>query len=128
MTVLTEGKHRAEYIASEPNGSRGRDVVTLIEGQDLGPGTVLGKITASGKFTQLDPDAQNGAEVACAVLYDHVDATGDDTAATVTARDTEVVASSLVWPEGISSAEREAAIGQLADTHPRGFGRIIVLD
>ncbi|MCP1675451.1 hypothetical protein J2T57_002601 [Natronocella acetinitrilica] len=128
MTVLTEGKHRAEFIASEANGTRSRDVVTLAEGQNLGPGTVLGRITASGLFTQLDPEAETGAEVASAILYDHVDASDADTSATVIARDAEVADHSLVWPEGISAGDKADAIAALADTYANGFGRIIVLD
>lgn len=48
-TTFAEGAHTGEFLISEcdqPNYSR--DVVTLISGQNLGAGTVLGKITLAG--------------------------------------------------------------------------------
>lgn len=42
---LTEGRHPAEFIVSEANGRRSRDVVTVASGAGvLVPGTVLGKL------------------------------------------------------------------------------------
>ena len=48
MTTIhfTEGRYTAEFLISEseqPNYSR--EVVTLLSGQNLSPGTVLGRIT-----------------------------------------------------------------------------------
>lgn len=48
MTTFTEGRHTGEHIISEAAGSRSRDVVTLITGQNLGAGTVVGKIAMAG--------------------------------------------------------------------------------
>lgn len=45
MTTLTEGVHSAEFLLGEADDTINRDVVTLISGQDLDAGTVLGKIT-----------------------------------------------------------------------------------
>lgn len=113
MTTFTEGRHPAEYIVSEANGTRSREVVTLITGQKLGPGTVLGKITASGKYTILAPAASDGSEAAAAVLFDHIDATTADRAAVITARDTEVKSAALVWPTGATTNQKTTALGQL---------------
>lgn len=44
MPELTEGMHAGEFIVSEANGSRSREVVTIGTG-DLVAGQVLGKIT-----------------------------------------------------------------------------------
>lgn len=113
MTTLTEGRHTGEHIISEANGTRSREVVTLISGQNLQPGTVLGKITASGKYTLLAPAAEDGSEVAAAVLFAAVDATAADKAAVVNARDTEVQGACLTWPSGISAGEKTAATVEL---------------
>lgn len=43
MTTFTEGNHAGEYIVSQASGTRSRDIVTLLSGNDLGTGTVLGK-------------------------------------------------------------------------------------
>lgn len=51
MTELTEGQHKAEFLVSEANGMLSRDVITILAGQNLKAGHVLGKValgTATG--------------------------------------------------------------------------------
>lgn len=45
MTTFTEGRHAGEFIVAEATGTRSREIGTLITGQDLEAGTVLGRIT-----------------------------------------------------------------------------------
>lgn len=45
MTELTEGQHKAEFLVTEANGSLSRETVTVLSGQNLKPGHVLGKVT-----------------------------------------------------------------------------------
>ena len=45
MTILNESLYPLEFIVSEAAGTRSRDTATLVSGQDLDAGTVLGKIT-----------------------------------------------------------------------------------
>lgn len=45
MTELTEGQHKAEFLVTEANGSLSRETVTVLSGQTLKPGHVLGKVT-----------------------------------------------------------------------------------
>lgn len=52
--------------------------VTVISGQDLARGAVLGKITASGKVTIIDEGASDGSENFYAVLTEAVDASLGD--------------------------------------------------
>ncbi len=114
MTVLTEGRHPAEYILSEANGYRSREVGTLLTGNKLVSGTVLGRITVGGKLTILTPGASDGSQTAAGVLYDNVDATAADKAAVYHARDAEVKGLALTWPAGISAPNKTAAIAALA--------------
>jgi hypothetical protein len=51
---------------------------------------VLGKITASGKYTEYSDGAADGSETAAAILYDNVDASAGDKDAVVIARYAEV--------------------------------------
>jgi hypothetical protein len=44
MTTLTETLHAASFLASEASGTRSRDSVTILSGQNLLAGTVLGKV------------------------------------------------------------------------------------
>lgn len=45
MTILTEGKHAAEFLVSEASGSRSRERITVLSGETLVAGAVLGRVT-----------------------------------------------------------------------------------
>ena len=45
MTELTEGQHKAEFLVSETEGTISRDTVTILHGQNLQAGHVLGKVS-----------------------------------------------------------------------------------
>lgn len=104
MTALTEGRHSGEFILSESNGNRSREEVTIVSGEDLAAGTVLGKITASGKYAAYDNGASDGTQTAVGVLLDACDASGGDTQATMIARDAEVNGEMLGYLTGADEA------------------------
>lgn len=56
---------------------------TIITGQNLSRGCPLGKITASGKLTQLDSSASDGSQNPYAILVDDTDASAADKTAAV---------------------------------------------
>ncbi|MDD9976515.1 MAG: head decoration protein [Boseongicola sp.] len=62
MPVMTEGQHTGEFIVSEGNGTISRETVTILNGRTLEAGAILGKVTASGKYREIDPVATSGAE------------------------------------------------------------------
>lgn len=115
MTVLTEGNHRAEFLVSEANGTRSREIVTVISATALEPGTVLA-LQDDSYYVQLDEDATSSdISVAVAVLYDAVDAdSSDGLPAVAIVRDAEVNGAELIWPTGISAGDKTTAIAQLA--------------
>lgn len=113
MPELTEGMHAGEFIVSEANGSRSREVVTIDTGA-LVAGEVLGKITASGKYVAFNQDGADGSEAAAGILYDNTDATDADQSAVAIMRDAEVGAADLTWPADIEAAEKTAALAELA--------------
>jgi len=47
MAELTEGKYAGEFIASEANGTRSRETVTILSGENVVAGEVLGKVTVA---------------------------------------------------------------------------------
>jgi hypothetical protein len=85
MPTLTEGRHTGGFLVWEALRDYCREVVTLAAGT-LEPGTVLGTITASGKYAAHDPAAVDGRETATAVLWGSVDASGGDTPAVALVR------------------------------------------
>lgn len=114
MATYTEATNLGDLLKREFEPIYNRESVTLITGQNLTLGAVLGKITASGKYTAVAPAASNGSEVASAVLLAATDASGGDTPCVILARGPAVVAAdSLVWPSGATSGQKTAATAQL---------------
>ena len=119
MTVLTMAPTLGDLLKFELNGSYCRETVTLKSGTAYQLGSVLGKITASGKY-RLSPAAQvvgdEGAETAIAVLIEAVDATGGDKTGLIVARGPAIVSkAALVFDATVDQvAEKAAKHAQLA--------------
>lgn len=113
--IMEEKTRPAEFLVSEANGSRSRAIITVAHSKDLPPGTVLGQVTASGKYKQYDPAATDGSETAAAVLYGYASASAGDVQAVVIARDAEVVRRALAYASGISAANKNAAVAALEE-------------
>jgi len=111
--TATEGTRAFEVILSEGE-SISLDKVTLISGQNLKAGTVMGVISASGKYTLHNNAASDGSEVAAAVLLVDTDASSGDTAALALTRLAEVKSDLLVFKAGISAPNKAAALAALA--------------
>lgn len=94
-TNLTEKRRRGFFIGHEANGTISHENKILISGQNLEAGSVLGKITASSKYTLLAPGASDGSEVADSILFDTVDASLGDETVVVIFRHAEVTQASL---------------------------------
>jgi hypothetical protein len=117
MTSITEKNHAGSFILSEADGHLSRENVTIDNGANLYPGTVLGKSTATGKYVQLDLVTTGGAEVAAAILIGEAFAASVEVAAAVIVRDAEVLGKELLWPDGFTDNEKAAALAQLASNH-----------
>lgn len=115
MTTLSEGKTPGDFMLFEESNFFSRDKVTIASGADLEPGTVLGKVTASGKFVRSVETAVDGSEVAVAVLYSPAKAaTADVTDAVAIARHAEVRRGGLTFDATYDSeAKRDAAVAEL---------------
>lgn len=119
MAVKTEGKHTAEFLVSEANGTRSRDQVTVTvpANTTLAAGTVLSQLSANGKFAEYDNAGSDGTEEADAVLYETLinnTANPVDVEATVIARDAEVRSADLVFKSGVDNTGKTAARADLA--------------
>ncbi len=92
MTLLNETPHDGNFILSEDNEGRlSRDNIVIASGAGtLLPGTLLGKLTASGKFAPSPETAADGSETTVAILVGGVDATSSDVAAVGLMRHAEV--------------------------------------
>ena len=90
MPTLSESRHAGGFLVWEALRDFCRSTVILASG-DLQPGTILGKITASGKYAVHDPAASNGTQTAAAILWASVDASGGDKNAIVLIRGPAIV-------------------------------------
>ncbi len=113
MPVQTESNHLGDWLKYEEDNLYSRDEVTVISGQNLATGTVVGVITASGKVTQLAPGASDGSETAAGVLVNAVDASAADRPGVIIARHAICSDKGLVWPAAITGPQKAAAISQL---------------
>ena len=96
MATLTDTARTGAFLESEANGYRSRDVVTVnATGGAMVAGTILGKITATGKYLEHVNAAVDGSEVAVAVLYAGIAAVEDDV--TIIIRDAEVTTGELIY-------------------------------
>lgn len=97
MTVLTQGIQPLEFLLSEADGMRSREqvTVTVAGGVALPSGTVLGKITATGKYIKYSDGASDGSQAAAAVLGTALPGTNGDYKCLVFVRDCEVIGAML---------------------------------
>lgn len=120
-TPLQEGLNLGDWLAGEQTNPTwySRDQVTVVNGTGstvtLPTGTVLGKITSSGNFTQLAPGASDGSQTACAVLGPTVTIPASSNAVVwAITRAATVKDIGLTYPSGITTNQIATAVQNLA--------------
>ncbi|RKZ44656.1 MAG: head decoration protein [Candidatus Parabeggiatoa sp. nov. 3] len=90
---VTEPGKWGDAIKHEYDTSFTRERITIASGQNavLKQLTLLGQITATNKYTPLNPAASDGSETAKAILYTNVDATSADQEAIVLKRGPAII-------------------------------------
>ena len=116
MPVLTDQPSMGDVLKYEVNPNYTREVITLLQGQPYPVGSVLGKITASGKYKMATSGGNDGAQTAIAVLLYAVDATLADAIGIVLVRGPAIVSrAGLAYDTTVDDAAKLATkIGQLA--------------
>ena len=116
MPVLTEQPSMGDVLKYEVNPNYTREVITLLQGQPYPVGSVLGKITASGKYKLATHGGTDGAQTATAVLLYAVDATLADAVGIVVVRGPSIVSrAGLAYEATVNDAAKiTAKLGQLA--------------
>lgn len=116
MPVLTQPPSIGDVLKYEANPNYTRETVTLLIGMPYPAGSVLGKITASGKYTLSPAAGADGSEVAMAVLLHAVDATLADATGIVVARGPSIVSrAELAYDASVDDGTKVTAkLGQLA--------------
>jgi hypothetical protein len=97
-TPIVEERHPGEFLLSEAEGKRSREVVTISDAIAVKAGQVLGKVTADGKYNFYNnADAPAGTGVALAIALYPLSATATYRKITVIARDAEVNQNCVEW-------------------------------
>ena len=116
MPTFSQPKTLADLLIVEvaPNWTKQR--LTFAAGAVSSMGTVLAKV--SGKLQAIDPAGAGAAKVAYAVAAEKVDATAADTVGLAIPRGATLDIDELVWPAGITDAQKATA---LSDLEARGI-------
>jgi hypothetical protein len=78
MSVFTEGKHTGEFLVSVVDKNLSMKTATVLSGQVLVAGQLVGVVTASGKLKGYNPSNTDGTQTVAGIIYDNVDATAGD--------------------------------------------------
>lgn len=114
MPVINELNNLGDLLKYEAPNMYSRDQATVAAGQNLPIGAVVGRNTATAKLNAVNPTANDGTEVAVGVLASNVDASLIDREdAILIARHAIVARNALVWPAGVTAAQKATAIAQL---------------
>jgi len=116
MTVLTQPPTMGDVLKYEANPNYTRETITLLAGMPYPVGSVLGRITASGKYKLATSGGSDGAQTASAVLLYAVDATLADATGIVVARGPAIVSrAALAYDATVDDAAKiTTKISQLA--------------
>lgn len=110
-TVISEGRYASDWLKREADSHFSREEVVIASGAGVvQTGTVLGKITASGKYTPVTVAASDGSQNAAGILLETVDATSADAPAVIIARDAIVVHQGLKYGADVDTSGERAAI------------------
>lgn len=108
-TILTQVPRVEEFVLSEANGFLSREEVTVTLGASaFKSGTVMSKLTATGKWVAYDDAGTDGTEVASGILYTALPAGTGDVKAVMFVRDCEVVRAALTGLNANAEADLAA--------------------
>lgn len=121
MALITEGRYASDWLKSESHISRfSREQIVVVTGSGrVQSGTVLGKVTATGKYKPVTVGATDGSQTAAGILLVTVDATSADAKGVLIAREAVVVAQGLLYGADVDTAPKRLAVqNQLRALNP----------
>jgi len=107
MTALTEGTHPAEFLVSEANKTRSREAITLLSGQNLKSGRVIGEVTKG--TASAAADAGNTGDGAMGAITVGTDSKVGDYRLTIIETVAAAGAFEVQDPDGISVGTGDVA-------------------
>lgn len=116
LKVLTVARPRqlSEVVKAEVHPDICRESGTLLAGEAVDLGTVLGMVAATGKLVPLDPTAADGSQNVEGVSQVAIEVGEEDSDGLVySARLTVLSAAGLRWPAGMTDVQTAAALAQM---------------
>lgn len=114
--VFYEDVRNGAYLGRYDTDMSNEEVV-FASGAFVEAGTVMGKVTATGRYVPLNPALSDGSQMPAGISYATVDVTEAEQRAVITARLSTVKASELLWPDAITDEQKNAAIQSLEDNN-----------
>lgn len=106
----TEG----QFIKYEADKSYSRDNVTVLSGETLVTGQVVGIVTATGKVRAWAPANTDGSQNAAGIMTMNVTATGGDRPGVMIARHAEIVGRDhLIYAGTPTNPQKDTAVASL---------------
>lgn len=109
-------KHSSEWLKHELDPELYREEITIPAGTgDLKTGTVLGSVTANGKYVPHVNGASDGTETPAGILLHGVDASGaSDVKAVRVTGEAKIAPLALTWDASVDNQTKiDAALAQL---------------
>ncbi len=116
-TPKVEGVRQSDWLVFEECGITrySRENITVVAGSGKLPtGTVLAKITASGKYGVYDNAGTGGTEVAAGILAEPVEVGATDVKAAAVVRFAKIAPGGLTWKVSSTAADKTAGLADLA--------------
>lgn len=105
MPTLTQAPSQGDVVKFQIDPNYTNEAITLLLGTNYKAGSVLGKITASGKYKLAVVGAVDGSAVAVAVLLNPADAMAADANGLILARGPAIVSkAALVFDATVNTA------------------------
>lgn len=117
-TVTYDGRGRGHYRVGGPSDPNitSEEIVIVANSGAMVAGTVLGKITASGKYKKFSPALADGSQLPAGAVILFADAPDStvDQKATVDVRHQAVNGRALTWPNTTTTPEKQAVYDAMA--------------
>lgn len=110
MPAVAQNNLMDDLLGWEANPNFSREVVDVGSNTAVVIGTVLGIVTASHKYVEFDPTASDGREHPVAVSLAYHVSDPDGYQCLVAKRACIVNTQELVWKDGVTLAQKTAAI------------------
>lgn len=106
---IAEQNRLGDLLKYEADKNYSREVETVVAGQKMQLGTIVGRKTESGEIKEISvaEGESDGSDIAVGVLLEDVDATKKSCKSLIVARDAIVADSAVIFPQNASEDQKK---------------------